>query len=96
MIAYINYSTGRYHEAENTIFELSEQYAAYDQWVAKGFLLLSDVYLALGNVFQAKETLRSIIENYRGPDLGEIAARKLAGIEAGEGSENPFNPEDSL
>jgi TolA-binding protein len=96
MIAYINFSTGRFHEAENTIFELSEQYAAYDQWVAKGFLLLSDVYLALGNVFQAKETLRSIIENYRGPDLGEIAAQKLAEIEAEEGSNDPANPADSL
>ena len=31
--------------------------------------------------FQAKETLKSIIENYRGPDLSEIAADKLNALE---------------
>ena len=60
----------------------------YDYWVAKGFLLLADVYLASGNVFQAKETLKSIIEHYTGPDLGEIAAQKLNELE-----ENEVQPE---
>jgi TolA-binding protein len=77
MIAYIDFVTGKYTEAENGIFELSENYASYDYWVAKGFLLLADIYLATDNEFQARETLKSIVEHYRGPDLGEIAARKL-------------------
>jgi TolA-binding protein len=81
MVAYIDYATGKLTQAENGIFELSENYASHDYWVAKGFLLLADVYLALGNDFQAKETLKSIIDNYRGPDLGEIAAEKLKALE---------------
>ncbi len=77
MLAYIDYASGKYTEAENGIFELSEQYGSHDHWVAKGFILLSDVYIAQGNTFQARETLKSIVENYKGPELGEIAARKL-------------------
>jgi TolA-binding protein len=82
MVAYIDYITGKNTEAENGIFELAESYSSYDYWVAKGFLLLSDVYMANDNEFQARETLKSIIENYSGPDLGEIAAQKLAEIES--------------
>jgi TolA-binding protein len=93
MVAYIDYHMGKYTEAENGIFELSERFASYDQWVAKGFLLLSDVYLATGNVFQARETLKSIIENYRGPDLGAIAAQKLEKLEA---ENRPQNPDDTM
>ena len=93
MVAYIDYATGKYTEAENGIFELSDNYASYDYWVAKGFLLLSDIYLANGNDFQARETLKSIIDNYRGPDLGEIAAQKLSELES---AGSPDNPGDTL
>jgi TolA-binding protein len=93
MVAYIDYATGKYTEAENGIFELSENFASHDYWVAKGFLLLSDVYLATGNEFQARETLKSIVENYQGPDLGEIAAAKLREL---ENDDRPVNPGDTL
>ena len=89
MVAYIDFVMGKYTEAENGIFELADTYGSYDYWVAKSFLLLSDVYLATDNEFQARETLKSIIENYSGPDLGEIAAQKLSEIESrnAEGSD---------
>ncbi len=93
MVAYIDFVMGKYTEAENGIFELSESYASYDYWVAKGFLLLSDVYLANDNEFQARETLKSIVENYRGPELGEIAAQKLKDLEE---QQTPEMPGDTL
>jgi TolA-binding protein len=46
-------------------------------WVAKGFILLADTYVARGNVFQARETLKSVIDNYPGKDLKELAKQKL-------------------
>jgi hypothetical protein len=64
-------------EAENLVFELADKYAAYDYWVAKAFILLADIYQKSGNVFQAKQTLQSVIDNYQGPELGEIAKQKL-------------------
>jgi TolA-binding protein len=80
MIAQISYEQKSYQEAEKIILELSNKYAYYDYWVAKAFILLSDVYIALDNTFQAKQTLMSIIENYEGEDLVEIANQKLKKI----------------
>ena len=48
--------------------------------MAKGFLLLADVYVKKGNTFQAKQTLQSIIDNYEGKDLVDEARAKLAAI----------------
>ncbi|MBU2649553.1 MAG: tetratricopeptide repeat protein [Bacteroidetes bacterium] len=76
-LALIAFTTGKYMEAEELIFQLAEKYGAYDYWVAKGFILLADVYVKLDNVFQARQTLQSIIDNYQGPELGEIAQEKL-------------------
>ena len=67
-----------YKEAEKQIFKLSGDFASYDYWVAKSFILLADVYLETGNEFQAKQTLQSIVDNYEGEDLKKLAADKLA------------------
>ncbi len=87
-MAFIAYSTGKYNEAEELIFQLADKYGAYDDWVAKGFILLADVYIKLDNVFQAKQTLQSIIENYKGPELKQIAEEKLRDITVQEEQQN--------
>lgn len=76
--AYIKFLKGDYSGAEKMIYDISDNYSSFDYWVAKGFILLSDVYLKLGDQFQAKETLQSIIDNYQGEDLVKIAREKLA------------------
>lgn len=76
-LAEIAFKTERLKEAEDKIYSLSENFAAYDYWVAKGFILLADIFIKNGNEFQARETLKSVIDNYQGPELGEIAKQKL-------------------
>ncbi len=71
----------RYDEAENKVFAISEDFSAYNYWVARSFIALADVYVAKENYFQAKETLRSVIDNYKGDDLKTEARRKLAEVE---------------
>jgi hypothetical protein len=63
--------------AEERVHTLQEKFAAYDYWVAKGFILLSDVFVKNGNEFQARQTLQSVLDNYKGPELGAIAKEKL-------------------
>ena len=77
-LAAIAFQTGRLVDAEERIYTLAENFAAYDYWVAKGFILLSDVFVKNGNEFQARQTLESIIENYKGPELGDVAKEKLS------------------
>lgn len=80
MVASIDYQISDLDAAEKNVFELINQYAPYDYWVARGFILLSDIYLKKDNVFQAKQTLQSIIDNYEGVELKEIAIDKLQDI----------------
>ncbi|MDR0970007.1 MAG: tetratricopeptide repeat protein [Lentimicrobiaceae bacterium] len=68
--------------AENAVFDIADRFASHNYWVAKAFILLSDIYVANANYFQAKETLKSIIDNYQGNDLKQIAQQKLKTIES--------------
>ncbi len=78
LLARISFNENRFEEAKKQVFDLSDKYNTFEYWVAKGFILLADVYVKEGNIFQAKETLKSIVENYKGEDLNNEAARKLA------------------
>ena len=85
----------KYDEAEDKVFNISDNFSKYDYWVAKSFIALADVYVAKENYFQAKETLRSVIDNYKGSDLKQEARAKLAEVERMEpnvGSSNGIEP----
>lgn len=79
-LALIQYQIGDYKLSEKMIFELIKDYASYDYWVAKGFILLADVYVKYGNTFQAKHTLQSIIDNQSDTELINIALQKKQAI----------------
>lgn len=87
-----NYNLGNYDETENAVFYISDNFGKYDPYhVALSFIVLSDVYVAKGNVFQAKATLQSIIDNYTAGKPKELAQQKLAAIENNESN----NEEDA-
>jgi len=50
--------------------------------------LLADNYTQKGNLFQARHTLQSIIDNYDGPELASVARKKLEEIESKKGIED--------
>ena len=79
-LAKISYINGDLETAEKEVFELINNFPQFDYWMANGFILLTDIYIQTGNIFQAKQTLQSIIDNYEGPELGELAEKKLQAI----------------
>jgi len=83
-IAMIEYNLKDLDAAEKDVFELINQYASYDYWVAAGFILLADIYLEKGNIFQAKQTLQSVIDNHEGEELRTKAGNKLDSILSSE------------
>jgi TolA-binding protein len=75
-------------QAEELIYQLSDQYTDFEYWIAKGFILLADIYLKRDNSFQAEQTLKSIIDNYSGEDLKKVAREKLKKIENAKPASN--------
>jgi tetratricopeptide (TPR) repeat protein len=84
-IARIQYLKLRYKESQKTCFELVKDLPNYDYWVTKTFLLLADDYVGLKDTFQAKATLQSIIDNYKGDDdILPAAKQKMEQLSPGQ------------
>lgn len=83
-MAYIRHLQTQYRKAETEVFELAQRYASHDHWKAKAFILLGDVYVQLNDLFQARATLQSVIDNCREPDLVAEARQRLDTINASQ------------
>lgn len=59
------------------IFDYSESFSAYDYWYGSMFLLLAENYIKLGEEFQAKATLQSILDQSTDATVKEKAASIL-------------------
>ncbi|MGZ5242835.1 MAG: tetratricopeptide repeat protein [Bacteroidia bacterium] len=80
-IANIYYLQEKYEDAQDAIIHLKDNYGFYNYWKAKAFVLLADVFVKLADDFQAKNTLQSIIDNYKGNDeIVATAKEKLKAI----------------
>jgi TolA-binding protein len=93
----IFFLTKQYTSCKETLFGLITDFDAYDEWVGKSFLLLADNYLAMGETFQAKETLQSLIENKFPLQFIQDAAKdKLQAIQNAELMEKQKLQADTL
>jgi tetratricopeptide (TPR) repeat protein len=93
----IFYLTKEYKQCFETLVGLSTQFASYDDWVGKSYLLQSDNFLAMGDRFQAKQTLQSLIDNNFPLQYIKDAARdKLKLIEETELKEKQKIEADTL
>jgi TolA-binding protein len=70
-------------EAEDEIFDFVATNTPHQYWMAKSFILLSDIYVAKDDDFQAIHTLNSVIEGYDVQNDGiiELAANKKKAVE---------------
>lgn len=59
------------------IFDYAEGFSSYGYWYGSLFLLLADNYIQLGEVFQAKATLQSILDQSTDTAVKEKAAAVL-------------------
>ncbi len=83
LVSEIYYKQNKKDQAEKEIMDFIAKNSPYQYWLGKAFLLLSDIYIDKGDEFQAKHTLKSVVENY-GNDSDGIkaeASKKLFEIE---------------
>lgn len=94
--AYVRHLQTRYRDAEKEVFELVGRYPAYDHWKARAFILLGDVYVQLGDLFQAKATLQSVADNSTEPELVAQARQRLDAISASEAPQTTPTPPEEM
>jgi tetratricopeptide (TPR) repeat protein len=90
----IAFKREKYEAAEQEIFQLVDAFTAYDKWKIKSFVLLVRVYMGLGDLFQARATAESILDNVDQPEIlaeTEVLLRTIVQLE----SEN-LTPSDTL
>lgn len=76
------YNAGNYKKAEATVNKLLDSATTHQYWMARGFILLSDVYKKQGDKFQAREYLESLKANYPGKeaDIKEMIDKRLKAL----------------
>ena len=87
-IAYIHFIKEQYDESIEVIYHIAKKHPSQKRWITKGFLLMSDNFVKLGDYFQAKYILKTIVENYKEDDLVKEAVDKLNAIEELESAES--------
>ncbi|HHT02709.1 MAG TPA: tetratricopeptide repeat protein, partial [Bacteroidales bacterium] len=70
-------------ESEKLILAISANPTS-EYWLAKSIILLGDIYVKKNKTMIAKQTYQSIVDNYDGDELIDIAKAKIEAIEAAE------------
>ncbi len=79
LLAQYYFDTKQPDRAETEINDFIKSGTPHAYWLARGFILLSDLYAAKGDNFQARQYLESLTYNYKGDDdiKGMIEERML-------------------
>lgn len=62
------YQAADYAGAEKELLDFIDQSTPHAYWLARGFILLSDVYAAMGKTLEARQYLLSLQQNYQADD----------------------------
>ena len=81
LLGYIFFQEKKYKESIESLIGLNNDFNVYEDWVGKSYILLADNYVALEDYFQAKGTLKSVIENFPVEYIRNLAQEKLTEIE---------------
>lgn len=92
LVCEILFNQQKLEECEQEILSFNQKNTPYQYWLARAIILLSDVYLANNDLFQARHTLESVIQYYGNETDGILsnAKDKMSLILEREEGENQF------
>ncbi|MPM88118.1 hypothetical protein SDC9_135219 [bioreactor metagenome] len=87
LLASVYFDQGNYSAAEKEVLDFAKKNTPYQYWLARGFVLLSDIYIKQNNDFQAKQYLLSLQRNYKvNDDIQTMITGRLTSISQREKS----------
>jgi tetratricopeptide (TPR) repeat protein len=81
LLGEIFHLTKDYKGCYETLVSLNKDFAEYTDWVGKSYLLMADNYISMGETFQAKGTLKSLVDNFPLQAIKDQAKEKLKKLE---------------
>lgn len=71
------YDEGKYNEVEQAVFDFVDASTPHTYWLARSFVLMSDTYVKLNRLLEARQYLLSLKQNYQADDdiAGMIESR---------------------
>ena len=76
------FKLNKLNDSEKEVLDFAKKSTPYQYWLARSFIVLSDIYTQKGDDFQAKQYLQSLQKNYTAKDdVQEMIAVRMAGIE---------------
>lgn len=95
MCAQIYFDIKQTDKAEEEIMNFAKLNTSHQFWLAKSFILLSDIYVEKDDLFQAKQYLLSLQNNYKPQDeIQDIIKQRLSQIEQKEKQSNEEDNEN--
>ena len=80
-VAYCYYALGSLDMAEQEVMSFTQMQTSHQYWLAKSMILLSDINVARGELFQAKQYLLALRTNYKQQDdIASLIEEKLGKI----------------
>ena len=76
LLAQLYYNQNKKDLAEKEIFDFINKNTPHQYWLGKSFILLSDIYVDKKDLFQAEQTLQSILDYYENQNDGIRAEAK--------------------
>ncbi len=96
LLAKIQFEQGKFKQSNETLYDLNSKFGTYNYWLGQSFLLITDNYLGLDEIFQAQATLKSIIEHAPEEEIVAIAKSKLAQLEEADPVDNTTEQDDQF
>lgn len=84
LLAEILFKKKEHKQSYETLLGLVNDFSAYEEWVGKAYLLMADNFLATDQVFQARTTLQSLVDNFPLESIRNAAVAKLKQIDLEE------------
>ena len=71
------YRDSLFEDAEKEAIHTIESSGSYEKWITKSYILLADLFVNQSDFFNAKATLKSVVEHSTLPELKQEAESKL-------------------